>query len=142
MVTEAHRLILLHEYCVVGLFFIAIFFALVYGFTFTWWETWTGRALLTLDFAVLFGQLQDVLVYWHLIPQATRYDTGVLTWVAALSPGVAGVAVAVLIWRSVVNLRRSPETATTRAANYLLRLGSNHVDRRIPGGTNGDHSER
>jgi hypothetical protein len=139
--TTAHRLILLHEYSVVGLFFITILFAFVYGCTFTWWETWTGRALLVLDIAFVFAQLRDVLVYWHVIPPVTKDDTGWLTWVAGIAPGVAGVAVGVLIWRAVHNLRRNPETATTPVANYLLRLGSNHVDRRDGGGPGGNHNK-
>lgn len=111
-----------------GEFFIALGFAIMYAFTFTWWDSWTGRGFLTLAIAVIFGQLQNVLTYWHVTAPAGKGGPAWLAWVAAIAPGVGGAAIAVLIYEAVINLRASPETATTRAANYLLRLGSSHED--------------
>lgn len=97
----------------------AALFGIVYGavFRFRWWETPTGRAVITLSVSVVFALLPSVLIIWGVpitIFEATPahrvpVDATILSWLSVAGIDGAGVSLLVLAWVSVQQRRQGKQ---------------------------------
>lgn len=89
-----------------GTFIISVIFALIYIPFFEWRETKTGRAFTTLILSIAGALLRPVLIIWGIISVRSNSNPAgfwndLFTWLSIISLGAAGIAIAVLAFKTL-----------------------------------------
>src|ERR1700743_815264 len=129
--TQTQLLQDLSQWLIESLFYLSIVFAFVYGFAYKWWESPTGKAMMTFHIGVVFVLLRSMLTLWgvpiaHITSghaeQPTTLGLG-FSWFTVIGLAATNTAVITLTWQSVSEIRYGPDLHYKKRIHKLMRLG-------------------